>query len=225
MRSHSSMLTFLAAVAVAGCAETATTLAAPDVPLEAREPANPGAVWELYGVLSDGTAAAITGDGRDASGSGAAEGSTGAYGGGSCGVRTVIFVGASASGDATIDPDADYNNRTKCTRRSFSFAIDGSSLAIGAFTNARNVWYDERLASPGDQKLERMQWHVDLPGCYQIRFENVRITRLPDINGKRVWTVETTDPTAVCRDLVGGTWVEYPDRTYELPYSLKITQM
>ncbi len=204
------------AVALAACAESEQDITGvPELRL-GKAVADPTADWVLFDVLTDGvTQAGIRSDGA------------GTYQAGVCGVRATIFDSPTGSGDAVLNPDADYSSKSGCTRRYFRIAI-GSGLQIGAFTNARAV---TRLAV-GQTKRERMGWNLAYSGCDRLNFgypgevnsDSVTITRHADVGGKRRWTVETTGAhRGVCLAFTKGAYVP-TSVSYVLPFSLSISE-
>jgi hypothetical protein len=209
--------------------------------VKAKLPDAPTATWELYSSLTDGTPSSITGDGRAADGMSVLPGGssfTGVYQGARCGVRTTIFVpgmAGSGSGDATIEPDADWNRSLNCERRYFSLKLAEGNVVIGGpFTNARAVW---SIATVGGTAETTMEWWVATPKCERIVYGDrpklgdpnprlgVLITRLADVNGKRQWSVESQAPHAArCIEWIKGTF-EFTGPVYTVPFRLSIIEM
>lgn len=204
--------------------------------------------WEFLVALSDAgpTPAAIRGDGRAGDGKAAlsttqAETVSGVYENARCGVRTRLFApdaAGSGSGDATIDPDADWNKGLRCERRFFSVTLTDAANgnvrvlpAVGPFTNAQDVWGTETVGETA------MGWVLGLPDCERLIFGDrdfiavkegrapVRISREADVAGKRVWTVETQPPhTARCVVWSVGEY-RWTGPEYVVPYRIRITEM
>ena len=180
--------------------------------------------WEFFDALTDATPSAIRSDGL------------GVYRNAQCGVRTRLFTPLpDFAGDATLDPDADYNMKNKCTRRAIRFAMSGTTISNGAFVNARLIWdANETLG----EMSRRMQWNLGLPNCDILVFgnviagdpatangsQNVTITRLADSLSSsgatiRIWTVQSNgDHRASCAS--GGVLRS----SHVMPFRLRITQ-
>lgn len=148
--------------------------------------------------------AGVVGDGRDVRGQAS---SSSAYQGAFCGVNAKIFNGVAGSGDLVFDADMDYAPATACgSKRALNFYLSyqaggarGSATPIASFSNARGVM---QLA-PGQVLSELGGFGgTGLSGCDRIAFEhatyptaaNIRVTRLPDVNGARQWRVESEYP-------------------------------
>ncbi len=209
--------------------------------VKAKLPDAPTATWELHSSLTDGTPSSITGDGRAADGMSvlpAGSSFTGVYQGARCGVRTTIFVpgmAGSGSGDATIEPDADWTRSLKCERRYFSLKFaEGNVLIGGPFTNAKAVW---SIATVGGTAETAMEWWVSATKCERLRYGDrvgagdpnprlgVLITRLEDVNGKRQWSVESQAPHAArCLEWIAGSFA-FTGPVYTVPFRLRITEM
>ena len=177
--------------------------------------------------------AGVVGDGRDVRGQ---PSSSSAYQGAFCGVRAQIFNGATGSGDLVFDADIDYLNPTACgSRRTLIFYLSyqsggarGSATAIASFSNARAVW---RL-TPGQVISQQGGFAVGLSGCDRIAFEhatysasaNIRVTRLPDVNGARQWRVESEYPHVGMCTVTKGRTISATGTKY-LPFVYTATEV
>lgn len=186
------------------------------------------------GATANMQAAGVVSDGRDEKGIAS---TNPRYQGGFCGVRAKIFTGPNESGDLVFDPDIDPVNGTVCgSRRTLLFYLSyqtgglrGSATPVASFSNARAI---HQLAA-GQVVSELGGFgQTGLTGCSRIAFEhatypssaNIRVTRLPDVNGARQWRVESEYPhVGMCTYSRGGKIVA--NGTKYLPFAYTVTEI
>lgn len=159
--------------------------------------------WTFFDTLSDGTTpTSLYGDGR------------GEYFGETCGVRGKIFSG---SGDGVFQPEfaSSSPNSTSCARRmrvKFADYAGGSEITFNPFANVPDISDNPALqiAAGPWAPAQLMPWStssVAMPcgtSGVELRFitaegSGVRVRRLSDQGGARVWEVESTgDHQARC---------------------------
>jgi len=179
--------------------------------------------------------AGVRGDGRNRFGATAPVANE--YQGAFCGVVAFLFNGsASEDGALKIDTDDGYTSgmATSCgPARVFVFFLDGPGGAgtpIGALTYIPGVW----TLSPGASVLRRMSFANQgvLSSCklwFDSSLQNgsdVRITRLPDVNGARQWRLESQGShTAVCTTTDKKGRVVPTGVSHYLPFGITITEV
>jgi hypothetical protein len=177
------------------------------IKVKPNEPAQTS-TWEFERIHSDGSSTRINGDGRAADGLSLLDTFgmvSGVYSNGQCGTKTRLFVWeGEASGDATMDPDAEYSTAMNCTRRSVRLEMSTGVVMSGGFLNARELL---SITQVGGTINYPMRFPMDLATCGMLVFGNVNgpgtsegranstATRLPDLpGGQRVWILESTPP-------------------------------
>ena len=192
---------------------------------------NSHANWTFYSTMSDGTAARMFGDGRGLDGGPSPVPGESSYRGETCGIRGYIFT--FGSGDAVFDPAFDPDG-TPCGGRVMRADLGAGVVSFTPFTNAFRV----HQMAENSQKVERLGLgglNAATPcgsnnASVRLVFtaENlsgVSITRLPDENGARVWTVESIgNHLAVCEKTVKGRFVDSGLDVY-LPFRAKIVEV
>ena len=241
------------AITLSACAEPEQVLVpggrVPDHILAAKPVPNPKATFEYLTVAASTLGGRLVGDERDANGDPAV--GTSIYDDGKCGVTAQIFVGG--SGDATMDPIG-TNQVCQTAARSltveFGTPIAGAEFttpATGAhFTNVRDV-HSLAVGDHGDRRFRLLL--RGFPGCDYLRYENVegsdgrlntaddvsfegitgqsiRVTRLDDGTGKRVWRAASQPSAhghvAFCEKVSkrGSTYVG----AYDIPFDIIVTE-
>jgi len=184
---------------------------------------------EYFSLMSDGSAAGITGDGRLADGAVDPSGTVSSYQGDLCGVRAKIFwynTSGSQSGDATLDPDAD---RATCGAvRYLNFRFQSTPVPVSAFANVRQVM---QLAV-GESRLQRMGYELgNVANCNRIVFDGatqILVTRTDtniDPLAARTWKAESQAPhQGFCEVFSKGAY--RPNGVvYTLPFRMTLTEI
>ena len=178
--------------------------------------------------------AGVVSDGRDTRG---LSSSNPQYQGEFCGVVARILSLTGESGDLTFDPDMGYGPQTACgSKRTLSFYLSyqaggprGSATSIASFSNARTMYH----LAPGQAISELGGFGgTGLTNCDRIAFQhetypssaNIRVTRLPDVNGVRQWRVESEYPhLGMCTYSRGGKTLT--NGTKYLPFAYTVTEV
>jgi hypothetical protein len=221
----------------------------------AKPVSNPRATFAYYTVSpTSATGGWLVGDGRDATGAGAAEPSI--YDDGQCDVSAEIFV--SGSGDATMDPTGGSGScspvRTLTVNFGSAVAPNSAELSTATgsfFTNVRDVHSVSAGQTPPAERRFRLLLRGS-PDCDYLRYENeagsdgrlgtsddvsfgeikgksIVVTRLADASGgKRHWEARSQPATA------GGPHVAFCEKVgkrgsvylgaYDVPFRLEITE-
>jgi hypothetical protein len=206
----------LGAVLIAGCGGDGPLTVSGELrgpgALSAKQVANPRATF-LYYDVRNANGAGLVGDGRDAGGLPVAT-TVSTYDDGRCGAEAQIFV--SGSGDAVLDPTAAWSRlnptkRAECGSQSrfvtvhFGTPVAGPTIADaqgGHLTNVRQV--HGMQAGAVTSRTFRLQMDTG-SGCDYLRYDSmsyvvdgtvytgnqIRVQRLPDSAGKRVWLAES----------------------------------
>ncbi len=231
------LFSLLGAAACADTGPTASTPANVDGPSFGKNTdTDPRAVWEYHKTTTSGTPAGIRGDGQATDGSPLLSSSTigGAYQNDVCGVGGKIFEGG--SGDATIQPTANYNKSLSCGPRTIYVDLGGSMGTQKAhFMNVRDA---VDLANSGNKtSLQPFQVTIDnYPACELLRFghtvngvqvgDEILVTYLgKDAQGRRVWSAESTDNhEAGCFKYSKGSY-QWDKMLRPVPFYLVITEV
>ena len=178
--------------------------------------------------------AGIQGDSRDKYGTAAGFSE---YQGNFCGVAARFFWSdTNQSGDLTFDVDMDYSVQRACgPARKLNFHLSyqrggttGPSYSVGSFTNIRALLH----FAPGEIRSQKTHFnYLGLNDCNRLAFDaewagasNVRVARLPDVNGARQWRVESEYPhTAMCTVSKGQNWIARSLKY--LPFALTATEI
>jgi hypothetical protein len=210
---------------------------------------NPRAEFVYYSVAPSGTGGRLIGDERGALGATTPGLST--YDDGECGVTAEIFI--SGSGDATMDPTGTTVLCGSARALSVEFGRPLGSLELpltptsgSFFTNVRDVLSLTGTEPQGGERRFRLLLR-GFVGCDYLRYENVegsdgrlgtsddvsfgtitgkniRVTRLPDVLGKRQWLAESQAVdgahVAFC-EKVGKRGSTYAG-AYDIPFRLEV---
>ncbi len=239
----------LVAILAAGCRwdapPTASRADAGQSVSLAKQVPNPRATFFYYDVRN-ASGAGTAGDGRDAGGAGAT-GTVSTYEDGRCGVAAEIF--ASGTGDATMNPIDGWNRlspskRAECgSQPRFVTVHFGSPIAGVALTDASggyltNVRQVLQMAA-GESASRTFRLQMGGGGCDFLRYDSlvyqiaggsyagsqIRVQRLADIGGKRVWLAESVpneigQHVAACEVGVPATY----RGVYDVPFRVELRE-
>jgi hypothetical protein len=194
---------------LAACADRTTPLA-PGDPVLAKPSSSSSTDTDSRAVITFDDAGSIRSDGK------------GSYTGDQCGVRAKIFntSSASGSGDLVFDPDYEKDRSCPDAPRKVVFAVDGTTVVSGPFSNTANIWGVES----GQTKTRRVAFDgTGISGCTRMIFFDATVTGGTDpATGVRTWTVESVGP-ATCQVQSKGKWVD--NGTKEASFGMSVTEV
>jgi hypothetical protein len=233
MRASFSAALAVALVAAYGCHPDAGSLLAPDDAAFAKggnkdTETNPMAIWDFRPTHSGGTATLVQGDGATVvspeNEALVAEGTTGAYEGGLCGVRATIFwANSNYSGDGVFDPDIEPN-KARCEWRHLELALPGGPVLDAPHSNVRAIM------DVVDERVQPFQFnHLNNDQCDRVHYEAVLVTRLSGTPSTRgtpgnmsSWEVESVSQ-ATC--WVGTGKERQVGDAFDLPFRVVIHEL